>query len=191
MSKEDTNSIKYILEEMDPAEEVEFERKMASNPDLHIEVESIRRMKNKLNALPVLSPPRQLTDSILSHASGRSNKNQSFRSGYFLSAAVVILGLTTGSLIINNSFESDGSTFNTSTAFPSYGNELIQEDDIKSSDLKPWVDRQDVLHLSGFESVSNPIMLNEAGNSFNKLRPVGKNPDLQPFSRSVQLTGNN
>jgi len=56
MSKEDTNSIKYILEEMDPAEEIEFERRMSSNPDLRIEVESIRRMKGKLNSLPELSP---------------------------------------------------------------------------------------------------------------------------------------
>lgn len=191
MSKEDTNSIKYVLEEMDPAEEVEFERKMESNPDLRIEVESIRRIKSKLNTLPDISPPKYLTDSVLEFAAVQSNKKQIFRPGYFLSAAVVILGLTTGSLIFNNSFEENGTASSASTAFSSYGNESTQQNISRSTDLKPWVDRQDVLHLSGSESVSNPTMLNEVGNRFNKLRPVGNSPDFQPFNRSIQLTGNN
>lgn len=191
MSKEDTTSIKYVLEELDPAEKVEFERKMVSDPDLRIEVESIRRMKSKLNTLPELYPPKHLSDSILSYASEQSIKKRSFRTGYLLSAAIVILGLTAGSLILNNSFEESGNTSNATAAFSSYGNEFTQQDDSRSADLKPWVDRKDVLHLSGFESVSNPSKLNIEGNSFNKLRPVGKYPDLQPFSRSVQLTGNN
>lgn len=191
MSKEDTNSLKYILEEMDPAEKVEFEREMATNPDLRIEVESIRRMKKKLSTLPDLSPPKHLTDAILSYAAGQSSKKQGTRSGYFLSAAVVILGLTTGSLILNNPFDDTGTGFNASEAFPSYGHELTQQAESRPADLKPWVDRKDVLHLSGFESVSNPIMLNDSENSFNKLKPVGRYPDFQPFSRSVQLTGSN
>jgi anti-sigma factor RsiW len=191
MSKEDTNSIKYILEEMDPAEEIEFERRMSSNPDLRIEVESIRRMKGKLNSLPELSPPQDLTDSILSEAANRSKKKQTIRSGYFLSAAVVLLGLTTGSLIIYNISDSIESASNASVSFPSYGNEMIQQDETQTANLKPWVDRQDVLRLSGFESMSNPIMNDEAENRFEKLRPVGEYPDLQPFSRSVQLTGSN
>jgi hypothetical protein len=191
MSKVDTNSIKYILAEMDPAEEVEFERRMSSNPDLRIEVESIRRMKSKLNSLPELSPPKDLTESILSVAASQSKKKQGFRSGYFLSAAVVILGLTTGSLIIYSISDSSGTVSNASASFPSFGNEMTQQNDSRTVKLKPWVDRQDVLRLSGFESASNPIMINEAGNSINKLRPVGKYPNLQPFSRSVQLTGSN
>lgn len=191
MSNEDTNSIKYVLEEMDPAEEVEFERKMESNPDLRIEVESIRRIKSKLNTLPDISPPKHLTDSVLEFAAGQSNKKQGFRSGYFLSAAVVIIGLTTGSLFFNNSFEENGSASGASTVFSPYGNESTQQNVNRSTNLKPWVDRQDVLHLSGSESVYNPKMLNEVGNRFNKLRPVGNSPDFQPFNRSIQLTGNN
>lgn len=191
MSKEDTNSIKYILEEMDPAEMVEFERLMASNPDLRIEVESIRRMNGKLDALPDLKPPKHLTDSILSVAAEQTNKKQGFRSGYFLSAAVVILGLTTGSLLLQNSFD-ESTTNNRSTAsFSTYGTVVNQAGETAETNLKPWVDRQDVLRLNGFESVSNSIQLNENGSSFDKLRPVGGYPDLHPFSRSVQLTGSN
>lgn len=189
MSKEDTNSIKYILDEMDPAEKVEFERDMTKNPDLRIEVESIRRMKKKLNSLPDLSPPRHLTDSILSYAAGQSNKKSGTKSGYFLSAAFVIIGLTTGSLVLNNPFVD--SLPNASSAIPSYGQELTQQSESRPADLQPWIDRQDVLHLSGFETVTNPTFTSETENRFNKLRPVGRYPDFTPFSRSVQLTGSN
>jgi hypothetical protein len=103
----------------------------------------------------------------------------------------MILGLTTGSLIIYNTSDSSVTTSNASATFQSYEDNLTQQDDTRSANLKPWVDRQDILRLSGLESVSNPIMINEAGNSFKKLRPVGKYPDFQPFSRSVQLTGSN
>ncbi len=176
---------------MDPAEKIEFERNMATNPDLRIEVESIRRMKKKLNSLPDLSPPKHITDSILSYAAGQSNKKSGMRSGYFLSAAVVIIGLTTGSLILNNPFDESLPASNASSAFPSYGHELIQQSENRPADLKPWIDRENVLHLSGFESVSNAALGNESENRFNKLRPIGRYPDLAPFSRSVQLTGSN
>ena len=191
MSREDTNSIKYILEEMDPAEKVEFERVMASNPDLRIEVESIRRMKGKLDDLPDLTPPKHLTDSILSVAADQAKKKQSFKSGYFLSAAVVILGLTTGSLILQGSFGENSDSGIEATSFSSFGNGMSQNEVTRTANIQPWVDRQDVLRLNGFESLSSPILIKEAGNSINKLRPVGKYPVSEPFGRSVQLTGSN
>lgn len=193
MSKEDTNSIKYILEEMDPAEMVEFERQMASDPDLRIEVETIRRMNGKLNALPDLKPPKHVTDSILSLSAEQSGKSKGFKSGYFLSAAVVILGLTTGSLILQSSFNDGGSDGNSSASLFSSGAVINKTEVTQNANLKPWVDRQDVLRLNGFESVSNssPIQSNRSGNSFNKLKPVGKFPDLHPYNRSLQLTGSN
>lgn len=193
MSKEDTNSIKYILEEMDPAEMVEFERQMASDPDLRIEVETIRRMNGKLNALPDLKPPKYVTDSILSLSAEQSGKDRGFKSGYFLSAAVVILGLTTGSLILQSSFNEGGADSNSSASLFSSGAGINKTEVTQNTNLKPWVDRQDVLRLNGFESVSNssPIQPNRSGNSFNKLKPVGKYPDLYHYNRSVQLTGSN
>lgn len=191
MSKEDTNSIKYILEEMDPAEKLEFERHMETNPDLRIEVESIRRMNGKLKDLPSLVPPEQLTNSILSVAAEQTGKKQGSKSGYFLSAAVVILGLTTGALILQNPAENGTSAVPNNASFSSYGTSASQSAETSSQNLQPWVDRQDVLRLTGFESPSNPLQLKEIGSSYDKLRPVGNYPPLQPFNRSVQLTGSN
>lgn len=191
MSIKDTNSsIKYILEEMDPAEKVEFEREMASDPDLKIEVESIRRMKSKLDSLPTLNPPNHISESVLSLAADQSGKKHGFKSSYYLSAAVVILGLTTGALILHNSAE-DPYPVNNSSASMSLGNGISQTEEPRTSDIQPWIDRQDVLRISGFESISNSVQLREIGNSYEKLKPVGNYPGLQPFRRSLQLTGNN
>lgn len=191
MSIKDTNSsIKYILEEMDPAEMVEFEREMAFDPDLKIEVESIRRMKSKLDSLPNLHPPRHISESVLSIAADKSGKKHGFKSSYYLSAAVVILGLTTGALILENSAE-EPFPVNNSSASMSLGNGISQTEESQTSDIQPWVDRQDVLRISGFESISNSVQLREIGNRYEKLKPVGIYPGLQPFSRSVQLTGSN
>ena len=191
MSREDTNSIKYILEEMDPAEKVEFERMMASNPDLRIEVESMRRMNGKLDNLPDLDPPKHLTDSILSVAADQANRRQSFKSGYFLSAAVVILGLTTGSLILQGTFDENSDSGIEAATFSSFGSGMSQNEVTRTLNIQPWVDWQDVLRLNGFESLSSPKLINEAGNTMNKLRPVGKYPASELFGRPVQLTGNN
>lgn len=191
MSIEDTNSVKYILEEMDPAEKVEFERLMASDPDLRIEVESIRRMNGKLDALPKLSPPKHLTDRIISVAADQSDRSTGFKGGYLLSAAVVILGLTTGSLILQNSFEESGLPDSSTAGLSSYENGIPQTEEVRSPDLQPWVDRQDVLRLTGFDPVTNSLFFKEGVNNANKLRPVGKFSGSQPFGRSVQLTGSN
>ena len=191
MSIKDTNSsIKYILEEMDPAEMVEFERELASDPDLKIEVESIRRMKSKLDSLPNLHPPKHISESVLSIATGQTTKKHGFKSGYYLSAAVVILGLTTGALILQNSSEESLPVNNTSASM-SIGNGISHTEESRISDIQPWVDRQDVLRISGFEPISNSVQLREIGNSYEKLNPVGNYPGLQPFRRSVQLTGSN
>ena len=191
MNKEDTKSIKYILEEMDPAERIEFERYITQNPDLQIEVESIRRMKSKLNTLPDISPPAHLTDSILSMAAAESKKKHGIRKRYFLSAAVVILGLTTGSLMIQNIFEGERNTSQSSASMSAVGNSAAEQVQPLASELKPWVDRQNVLRLSGFETGSNSDFVNDAGNSFEKLKPIGRFPNQQPFNRSLQLTGSN
>lgn len=193
MSKEDTDCVKYILEEMDPAEKVEFERKMASDPDLRIEVESIRRMNSKIRELPDFSPPQELTNTILSIAEAQASQRQGGRKGYFLSAAVVILGLTTGSLLLQTNFEFTGPSSNAAAGFQPAGNQLSQTSEKHPAgvELQPWIDRQNVLKLNGFDASSDLFMQQEAARSFDKLRPVGRYPDFQPFNRSVQLTGSN
>lgn len=194
MNLQDTNSIKYILEEMDPAERVEFEREMSQDPDLQIEVESIRRMNNKLNRLPLLSPPKQITTSILEQAALKSNKsNIGSGTAYFLSAAVLVLGLTTGSLMIQQSFESaaDPSSRKGLSVPVQSSSPQIGQSDRNSSSLQPWTDRDNVLHLSGFETGNSSMTDSEFLRSLNKLRPAANPDGIHRFHRSIQLTNSN
>ncbi|MEX0823264.1 MAG: hypothetical protein WD008_02680, partial [Balneolaceae bacterium] len=99
MTKKNTDSIAYIYNEMDPAEEVEFERKIRDNENILIEVESLKSLKAKLNQLPLLSPPDYVVDSICKAASDGKTKKNRFPI-YSAVAAVLVVGLTSGFLLL-------------------------------------------------------------------------------------------
>ena len=195
MIDKDTNSIKYILEEMDPAEKIEFEREMKENPDLHIEVESIRRMKNKLSQLPKLTPPKEVTSSVLNMAAQQTVERTSSKSRYFLSAAVVILGITTGSFMMENPFQTEAGNSNRAASGLFLNQQSYTDQNISASSegkqLKPWVDRKDILHLNGFDNNVLPVNTLDSDSRFDKLRPVERMPSQQTIRRSLQLTGSN
>lgn len=192
MNLSDTKSIKYVLKEMDPAEQVEFEREMMQNPDLRIEVESIRRMNNKINNLPELTPPVELTSSVLDFASSRGKtKNTSSGKSYFLSAAVLILGLTTGSLILQQPFGLSDDTAGDAAISMQGSSNKIDQPRQNAIHLKPWTDRNNVLHLSRFEGGDNSMPDSELVRSLNKLRPAGNSSGINSFQRSIQLTNSN
>lgn len=195
MIDKDTNSIKYILEEMDPAEKIEFERELEKNPDLHIEVESIRRMEKKLSQLPKLTPPEDVTNSILDLAAQQTAERSSSKSRYLLSAAVLILGLTTGSFMIENPFQTESGSSDRAASGLLLNQQILSEQNSASSStdkqLKPWVDRQDILHLNGFENNVLPVNTLNSSSRFDKLRPVERMPSQQSMRQSLQLTGSN
>ncbi|MFO7848015.1 MAG: hypothetical protein R6V27_15725 [Balneolaceae bacterium] len=195
MIDKDTNSIKYILEEMDPAEKIEFERELEKNPDLHIEVESIRRMEKKLSQLPKLTPPEDVTNSILDLAAQQTAERSSSKSRYLLSAAVLILGLTTGSFMIENPFQTESGSSDRAASGLLLNQQILGEQNSASSStdkqLKPWVDRQDILHLNGFENNVLPVNTLNSSNRLDKLRPVERMPSQQTMRQSLQLTGSN
>ncbi|MGM0458915.1 MAG: anti-sigma factor family protein [Bacteroidota bacterium] len=195
MIDKDTNSIKYILEEMDPAEKIEFERELEKNPDLHIEVESIRRMEKKLSQLPKLTPPEDVTNSILDLAAQQTAERSSSKSRYLLSAAVLILGLTTGSFMIENPFQTESGSSDRAASGLLLNQQILGEQNSASSStdkqLKPWVDRQDILHLNGFENNVLPVNTLNSSSRLDKLRPVERMPSQQSMRQSLQLTGSN
>lgn len=192
MNSEDTNSIKYILKEMDPAERVEFEREMRQNPDLRIEVESIRRINNKLDQLPVITPPDDLTTAVLEFAaSHRQKRNIGSGTAYFLSATVLVLGLTTGSLMITQFFETADNPAGTTPASVQVTSQNVDQQHNDRSVMQPWTDRNNVLHLSGFESENGQARDSELLRSLNKLRPASNPGGINTFHRSIQLTNGN
>jgi len=192
MSIKDTESIKYILDEMDPAEKLEFERVLQTNPDLLIEVESIKRMEKKLRDLPELSPPGSLTNTVLLLAASESRKNHSRNFKFYLSAAVMIFGLTAGSMLMDNPFKSDSDQVQASvglTASPTV--DATENNRSSVNELQPWVDRNNVLHLGGFESGGSFYGTQDFTNSYQRLRPAGNQDHSQSSNRALHLTGSN
>ncbi|CAN5143845.1 hypothetical protein BH23BAC3_BH23BAC3_11100 [soil metagenome] len=189
MSKKDTKSIKYVLNEMDPAEKIEFEREMEYDPDLLIEVESIKRMQKRLDQLPSFTPPKELSESVLSLAAEESSKDGSNNLRFFLTAAVLLLGLTTGSLFIDNPFESDGANYQASINLSSPTVGVESNNYSSNGNLSPWIDRNNILKLSGFDTGNYNTRLWELNDNHTKLRPSDNSLYRNTVTRSLHLTG--
>ncbi len=189
MSKRDTDCIKYVLNEMDPSERIEFKRRMEEDSDLLIEVESIRRIKERLNALPLLHPPKELSHTIyqksgeyrtLSKKRGRNRK---------LSVAAVILIMSLSGSIL---FLGDSDDFSEQPDRTAIQSSSLQQTTITKTNnrIQPWVDNNEIIHFTGDITQSRFTLDNTAlQNSYPKLQPVNNPSVKQYFHRNLHLTG--
>lgn len=145
MSNNDTKSIKYILDEMDPAEKIEFEREVNRDPDLKIEVESTKRTLDRLKDLPKFSPPDHLSETVLAIASDQPTE-KSGSAVKFMSVAVLLVSIAAGSFYLETPLEftfdhsSEVSASSTTDGTPaSFSNDYAK--------VKPWVNRDNILRL--------------------------------------------
>lgn len=107
--------IKYLMDELDPAEVVQVEKKMESDPNFLIEVECLRRTMKRLDKLPVLSPPESVVDQICLKAREHREQTEStpfiYRlfhdARYASAAAILIIGVSAGSWFLFNSTTSE------------------------------------------------------------------------------------
>jgi len=92
MQKNDDVYIRYLMREMDPSEEIEFEREMMADENLLIEVESLRKTYQKLGKLPMWEPPPDLAVKIASEAVKAQQKqiNRSSRWTLIMSRSVAV-----------------------------------------------------------------------------------------------------
>ncbi len=74
MQKNEDACIRYLMKEMDPSAEIEFERNMTKDVNLLIEVESLRKTYNKLGSLTKHVPPKELIELIQNHAISEQKK---------------------------------------------------------------------------------------------------------------------
>lgn len=188
MSKRDTDCIKYVLNEMDPSERIEFERKMVEDSDLLIEVESIRRMEKRLSSLPLFQPPEKLSHTIF-EKSGEYNallKRRNRNRKLSLAALVLVISLSGGILFLD---ESDDASNQVSRA--GIQNSPMHQSVTKSnSRVQPWVDTNDIIHFTG-DSDNTEFTMDDSAlqNSYQKLQPVNNPSVKQYFHRNLHLTG--
>lgn len=184
MQKSEDVCIRYLMKEMDPSEEIEFEREMMIDENLLIEVESLRKTYQKLGKLPHWEPPPDLSAKIATDAVQaqqeqikRSNRWTFLMSRSVAAAAVAILIIST-------------------TIYFSNGEAHIQTDTIPNTTnlttetVAPWVDRSNTIHFAGTslqQSNSQPLQL-ERDRSLSKLKLINADTGFAPPTRKIVLT---
>lgn len=209
MSIKDNQSITYIYDEMDPSEKLEFERDLTNDNNLLIEVESFKKISEKLFELKPVQPPCELSEAILNEAAMLRQKQNSYSSGpyMFAAAALIIIGFTSGLFLLNSDepasenntgsammntpeffSNSPGTTYELSdqSVTVSAGNAINPE----INRIEPWVDENDVIHFYDTFSTSNNASLDSMlQHSFQKLTPVTDPAQSKSIQRHLHLTG--
>ncbi|MCG8372615.1 MAG: hypothetical protein MI700_03740 [Balneolales bacterium] len=184
MLKENEDCIRYLMREMDPSEEIEFEREMMEDQNLLIEVESLRKTYQKLGNLPLKNPPEALIEKISTIAVTTqkqkiedSNKWILYLTRSVASAAAVLMIATTGYFFYNanqvNSVEP-----------------VIQPTADTEYTVQPWVDRNEVIQFVG-TSVQPTLtegLQQQVDESFDKLKLVNSETGFGPSTRGIVLT---
>ncbi|MFN1834118.1 hypothetical protein AB2B38_002555 [Balneola sp. MJW-20] len=178
MLNSEDGCIRYLMKEMDPSEEMEFERMMREDENLLIEVETLRNTLKKLDQLPEKTPPPHLIEEIKNSTAYQNKvlKGQSgsriIRYSTYTAAATVLLIAVSG---IYFQFSQPGVS---GTGLP------------EDQTVSPWVDRNEVLRYSGEYAVPVEVELSDEYNkSYDKLRLVESVPVQSPDKQGLILTG--
>ncbi len=178
MHTDENNAIRYLMKEMDPSEEMEFEKKMREDENLLIEVESLRATNRKLSDLPLQNPPKQLTQKIANEAkqlqSQKVRKNNAFvfiaKRG--IAAAILLSAFTGGYYYFSGTLDA------TQTSLE------------KAERTEPWVDRNEVIRFSGNQpAAQTPTLQTDLSKSFEKLQLVSDPTGTVNGSNGILLTG--
>jgi hypothetical protein len=197
MRKKNTNSIAYLFREMDPTEEVEFERSLTENENLLIEVESLRKVQERLNSLPSFTPPAHVVDSIKETAAKQAFKKQRFRFGsvHYAAAAVLLAGFFAGAILLetNSSNDSSDSASLGAPAFQFSNNapsSASSESRIERRKITPWVDNNEVIRFTDRGTHTEGSSVDSLfKNSYQRLTPVTDPLQSAGYQRGLHLTG--
>ena len=186
MQKSEDGCIRYLMKEMDPSEEVEFEREMMRDDNLLIEVESLRKTFQKLGKLPVQEPPEELTKHIseLAVSTQQERLRQSKKWMFLLTrsvaaAAVILMVVSTG--IYLSGPDDTVATGENSPASPAT---------ISPDKVDPWVDRNNIIEFAGTSVQANytPALQTDVDQSFTKLKLVNDQTGFTAPTRKILLT---
>lgn len=165
----DTNdSIRYLMNEMDPSEAIHYERQLEENPDLRIDLESMRRADERMQAVPFFSAPSQLLNEVVSFASQKAlyRKRQHIRKRTLQAAAVITIALVPSIYFLSDE-----------TQFQS------PEQVADSQKTSPWVDQNENIKLA-------VTGVNAIGNSMSTQSAEGRSSSVNNASSGNPSFGN-
>ncbi|WP_205720246.1 hypothetical protein [Fodinibius halophilus] len=213
MPNEDNDCIRYLMKEMDPSEELLMERAMMEDEDLLIEVESMRQTLQKLNKLPKMEPPSDVTDAIMDKAAEQAEKNRQSQKTFkpvlqYAVAATLALTVTAGGMwyFIGSESKKNAPAETTTSSTASSANissnlrgaqlSTINNDKSQSSPLdssqpevEPWTDRNDILRFEDQFLKQNGQYQTLIKDATQKLRLIERPTQGTNRVNSLQLTG--
>jgi hypothetical protein len=213
MLNEDNICIKYLMNELDPSEAMLVEKAMMEDQDLLIEIECLRETLKKVDKLPAVQPPQNISEQIIKKAVEQRSEAQKLslqayklqQPKYYAAAAMLLAGVTLGALTFDvypGALEEYYGQRSKSTTTQSISNTKTSSDrsvpvnatftstQNSDSNVQPWVDHNDVLHYQeseqdGFSFINDSIMKE----SMKKLKPINEPVHFYARPKSVHLTG--
>ena len=175
------------MREMDPTEEIEFEREMLNNQNLLIEVQSLKTTYKKLDRLPLLNPPNDFIEQIKQNAVSVQRKRTEKSKTLFLNYAKAVASIAAALMVVSITFYFNhkfNDTFIEKTS-------TIQT--TKNLKILPWIDRNEVIQFVGTtnKSVVPNAFEEEMNQSFGKLRQVKNKIGFTTNDKKVILTSTN
>lgn len=160
--------VKYLMNEMDPAERFAFEEQLHADPNLIIEVELMRKTLGIIKEIPVLKTPDALKASVRAVAAKKARARKLIN--YLHSSAFRYAALVAG---VSLAF-SFGWYFNASQISPSQA-DLPKHQQITKPDSKPvWNDKKNVLSIDTYNVASQNPVDSVALQHAKKLRLINK-----------------
>lgn len=207
MQTNEVNTIRYLMREMDPSEEIEFEREMMRDENLLIEVESLRLTYKKLGRLPQINAPDHVLGAVMKQAAEASAKKSTMRrlftrySVRVSAAALLFAGLTTAYFMNGGSGEMPAQepviTLEAEIT-PPVKQEPVAEKPVpearsaestKPEKIKPWIDRNEVISFGEQVSSENANRLDiDYTESYHKLILVKQTQDNPASGREILYT---
>ena len=177
--------IRYLMREMDPSEEIEFEREMLKDEDLLIEVESLRKTYQRLGKLPLLSPPETLTNQIIQDSVKKQQARVQSSKIWVMNFSRAVASVAAAIMIVSATYWFGGFGSTEEIIEPT-----LAEQPVEVGEIQPWVNRNDELMFVG--TSSQPEMeesiQTDITQSFGRLRLVNSETGFSPPSRKIVLT---
>ncbi len=194
MENDGNDVIRYLMNEMDPSQEVLMEHAMMEDDDLLIEVESLRQTLKHLDDLPEKGPSEDLTNSILEQAAEQQKHWYHFPSvpkqAYKYAAMLLLgMGLSSGFWLMQGSSGENNSEGPQTASINATLPVSLQTTSTEKSEVEPWVDHNNVLYFQDRLNTNSTAFKGIIKASMKKVTPLQGPPAFNFKSRNLQMTG--
>ena len=210
MQVNQTDIIRFLMDEMDPSEKISFEQRIRLDQDLLIEVESLKKTWQKTSTIPSFNTPEHLKKAILdkAEASIAISANKWTWQGVqrhaikiaasFLVMATVLITWNTWTPTSNadNATSANTSVIEQHTSDPvTHSNkENAAKNNLgeRVSEITPWIDQNHIIRFAGTTefNLNQSQELSPSTQQNSKLRLVNDKTGYTGQSRKILLTGN-